>query len=61
MNERILAIITAKGIRRTEFAQKLNISQAYTSQYRLGVNTGNCQKRIPPIKDVIISAGGREK
>jgi hypothetical protein len=28
LNERILATITAKGIRRTEFAQKLNIPQA---------------------------------
>lgn len=32
MDERIRAIITAKGIKKTEFAQKLNVSQAYVSQ-----------------------------
>lgn len=32
MNERIQAIIVAKGMKKTEFAQRLNVSQAYVSQ-----------------------------
>lgn len=32
MNERIQAIIAANGMKKTEFAQRLNVSQAYVSQ-----------------------------
>lgn len=32
MNDRIQAIIVATGLRKTDFAQKLNVSQAYVSQ-----------------------------
>lgn len=39
MNERIRAIIVAKGMKRTEFAQKLNVSQAYISQLCSGTKT----------------------
>lgn len=39
MNERIQAIINAKGIKKTEFAQKLNVSQAYISQLCSGTKT----------------------
>lgn len=37
MSDRILAIISARGINKTEFAAKLNISQAYVSQMCSGV------------------------
>ena len=39
MNERIQAIIIAKGMKKTEFAQKLNVSQAYISQLCTGTKT----------------------
>lgn len=39
MNERIHEIIVSKGIKKTEFAQKLNISQAYVSQLCSGIKT----------------------
>ena len=39
MNERIHAIIVSKGMKKTEFAQKLNISQAYVSQLCSGIKT----------------------
>lgn len=39
LNERILAIIVSKGLKKTEFAQKLNISQAYVSQLCSGIKT----------------------
>lgn len=39
MHERIQAIITAKGMKKTEFAQKLNVSQAYVSQMCSGTKT----------------------
>lgn len=39
MNERIDAIIVAKGMKKTEFAQKLNVSQAYVSQLCSGTKS----------------------
>ena len=39
LNERIYAIIVAKGMKKTEFAQKLNVSQAYVSQLCSGTKT----------------------
>lgn len=39
LHERIQAIITAKGMKKTEFAQKLNVSQAYVSQMCSGTKT----------------------
>lgn len=39
MNERIDAIIAAKGMKKTEFAQKLNVSQAYVSQLCSGTKS----------------------
>ena len=39
MNERIHAIIIAKGMKKTEFAQKLSVSQAYISQLCSGTKT----------------------
>lgn len=39
MNERIQAIIVAMGIKKTEFAQKLNVSQAYISQLCSGTKS----------------------
>lgn len=39
MNERIQAIIVANGLKKTEFAKKLNVSQAYISQLCSGTKT----------------------
>lgn len=39
MNERIYQIIVAKGMKKTEFARKLNVSQAYVSQLCSGTKT----------------------
>lgn len=39
MNERIQAIINQKGLKKTEFAQQLNVSQAYISQLCSGTKT----------------------
>lgn len=37
LNERISAIIEAKGIKKTAFAEKLNVSQAFVSQLCSGI------------------------
>lgn len=39
MNSRIYQIIVAKGMNKTEFARKLNVSQAYVSQLCSGTKT----------------------
>lgn len=39
MNTRIQQIIIAKGINKTEFARKINVSQAYVSQLCSGTKT----------------------
>ena len=39
MNERIQAIITVKNLKKTEFALRLNVSQAYISQLCSGTKS----------------------
>lgn len=39
MDKRIQAIIIAKGMKKTEFAQRLNVSQAYISQLCAGTKS----------------------